>query len=200
MTDTYRTLKGPCKGLFKVKGSKHWGYGFPITSEDEAKSILDDLRKEHHTARHVAFAWMLGFDGSHHRSSDDGEPNNSAGPPILGVIRANELTQVLFAVVRYFGGTKLGVGGLMEAYREATNEALKQGSIIECIQTQRLSIQFAYEHMGTIMSLVKRWNLEPAQTQFELSCSLQVDVRLTEVQPFMQAVLDTRVAEIECLT
>lgn len=200
MTDTYRTLKGPCKGLFKAKGSKHWGYGFPITSEDEAKSILDDLRKEHHTARHVAFAWMLGFDGSHHRSSDDGEPNNSAGPPILGVIRANELTQVLFAVVRYFGGTKLGVGGLMEAYREATNEALKQGSIVECIQTQRLSIQFAYEHMGTIMSLVKRWNLEPAQTQFDLSCSLQVDVRLTEVQPFMQAVLDTRVAEIECLT
>ena len=196
MTDTYRTLKGPCKGLFKAKGSKHWGYGFPITSEDEAKSILDDLRKEHHTARHVAFAWMLGFDGSHHRSSDDGEPNNSAGPPILGVIRANELTQVLFAVVRYFGGTKLGVGGLMEAYREATNEALKQGSIVECIQTQRLSIQFAYEHMGTIMSLVKRWNLEPAQTQFDLSCSLQVDVRLTEVQPFMQAVLDTRVRKL----
>ena len=98
--DTYRTLASPCEGLFKAKGSKHFGYGFPIASESEVKVHLDALKKQHHAARHVAFAWMLGFDGTHHRSSDDGEPSNSAGPPILGVIRAHELTHVLFAVVR----------------------------------------------------------------------------------------------------
>ena len=100
MEDTYRTLASPCEGLFKAKGSKHFGYGFPIASESEVKVHLDALKKQHHAARHVAFAWMLGFDGTHHRSSDDGEPSNSAGPPILGVIRAHELTHVLFAVVR----------------------------------------------------------------------------------------------------
>ena len=90
MEDTYRTLAGPCEGLFKAKGSKHFGYGFPIASESEVKVHLEALKKQHHAARHVAYAWMLGFDGTHHRSSDDGEPSNSAGPPILGVIRAHD--------------------------------------------------------------------------------------------------------------
>ena len=137
MEDTYRTLHAPCEGLFKAKGSKHFGYGFPIASEEEAKAHLDALRKNTNAARHVAYAWMLGYDGTLHRSSDDGEPSNSAGPPILGVIRANELTHVLFAVVRYFGGTKLGVGGLIEAYREGAAEALRHGRIVERIRTQR---------------------------------------------------------------
>ena len=98
MNDEYRTLDGPCEGLFKAKGSKHFGYGFPIESEEEAKERLQEIRKAHHAARHVAYAWMLGYDGTQHRCSDDGEPSNSAGPPILGVIRANDLTKVLFAL------------------------------------------------------------------------------------------------------
>ncbi|MDG1674504.1 MAG: YigZ family protein [Flavobacteriales bacterium] len=199
MEDTYRTLKGPCEGLFKAKGSKHFGYGFPLVSEDEVKTHLEALKKEHHAARHVAYAWMLGFDGTMCRSSDDGEPSNSAGPPILGVIRSNDLTHVLFAVVRYFGGTKLGVGGLIEAYREGAAEALNNGVVVERIRTQRLRISFAYENMGVVMGLIKRWELEPAATDFQLSCSVDVDVRLAHVEGFMVAVEDTRIAEISAL-
>ena len=197
MEDTYRTLHAPCEGLFKAKGSKHFGYGFPIASEEEAKAQLDALRKQHHAARHVAYAWMLGYDGTLHRSSDDGEPSNSAGPPILGVIRANELTYVLFAVVRYFGGTKLGVGGLIEAYREGAAEALRHGRIVERIRTQRVRIAFAYEHMGVVMGLIKRWELEPASTDFQITCTLDVDVRLSVVDDFSSAVRVTRVAEVD---
>lgn len=199
MEDTYRTLQGPCEGLFKAKGSKHFGYGFPIASEDEVKPHLEALKKQHHAARHVAYAWMLGFDGTMYRSSDDGEPSNSAGPPILGVIRAHDLTHVLFAVVRYFGGTKLGVGGLIEAYREGAADALARGVVVERIRTQRLRIAFAYEHMGVIMGLIKRWELEPATTDFQLSCSLDVNVRLAQSEAFTQAVLDTRVAAVKAL-
>jgi uncharacterized YigZ family protein len=199
MEDTYRTLKGPCEGLFKAKGSKHFGYGFPIASEDEVKTHLEALKKEHHAARHVAYAWMLGFDGTMCRSSDDGEPSNSAGPPILGVIRANDLTHVLFAVVRYFGGTKLGVGGLIEAYREGAAEALNNGVVVERIRTQRLRISFAYENMGVVMGLIKRWEFEPAATDFQMSCSVDVDVRLAQVEGFVAAVEDTRIAEISAL-
>lgn len=195
-TDTYRTLKGPCEGLFKAKGSKHFGYGFPVNSEEEVKQHLASLRQQHHTARHVAFAWMLGHDGTHFRSSDDGEPNNSAGPPILGVIRANDLTNVMFAVVRYFGGTKLGVGGLIEAYREGASEALQNGQIIERTRTQRLRISFEYEHMGVVMGLVKRFDLQPVDTNFAMDCTLDVDVRLREVEAFQGAVEHTRVATI----
>ena len=139
---------------------------------------------------------MLGHDGTHFRSSDDGEPNNSAGPPILGVIRANDLTNVMFAVVRYFGGTKLGVGGLIEAYREGAAAALQNGQIVENIRTQRLRISFEYEHMGVIMGLVKRFDLQPVDTNFALDCTLDVDVRLREVEAFQGAVEQTRVATI----
>jgi uncharacterized YigZ family protein len=199
MKDTYLTLHGPCEGLFKAKGSKHWGYGFPVATEDEVKTHLEALRKDHHAARHVAYAWMLGFEGDCFRASDDGEPSNSAGPPILGVIRANDLTNVLFAVVRYFGGTKLGVGGLIEAYREGAAQALSNGKVVEKIRTQRLRLSFSYDHMGVVMGLIKRWDLEPAATDFQLTCSLDVDVRLAQAADFAEAVRETRVAEVEAL-
>ena len=199
MEDTYLTLEGPCEGLFKVKGSKHFGYGWPIHDEKEAARHLQSLRKEHHGARHVAYAWMLGHNGTHCKSSDDGEPSNSAGPPILGVIRAHGLTRVLFCVVRYFGGTKLGVGGLIEAYREGAAEALRNGKVIECIRTQRHEISFKYEHMGVVMGLLKRWDIQPATTDFQLSCSLEVDVRLGQVQAFVEAIGETRVATIKAI-
>ena len=199
MEDRYQTLLSPCEGLFKSKGSKHFGYGFPIQSEEEAKFHLESLRKKHHTARHVAYAWMLGHDGDQHRCSDDGEPANIAGPPILGVIRSHHLTQVMFAVVRYFGGTKLGVGGLIEAYRNGAVEALNNGQIVERIRTQRCRISFRYEHMGVVMGLIKRWNLEPATTDFQMACTLDVDVRLSVVEDFCKSVLDTRVAEVDSI-
>lgn len=197
MEDTYRTLNGPCEGLFKVKGSKHYSYGFPIQTEAEASERLQTLRKQHHSARHVAFAWRLGYDDNHQRWSDDGEPSNSAGPPIFGVIRAHDLTNVVFAVVRYFGGTKLGVGGLIQAYREATTEALNQGRIVTRLRTQHCRILFSYEHMGTAMGLIKSWELIPLRSEFELSCSLEVEVRLSDVDRFVQAVRETRCLDIQ---
>ena len=200
MEDTYQTLSAPCEGLFKAKGSKHFGYGFPIQDEGQVKKHLDDLRRRHHSARHVAYAWMLGFDGTHFRSSDDGEPSNSAGPPILGVIRSNELTHVMFAVVRYFGGVKLGVGGLIEAYREGAAEALAQGQVVTRIRRKKLRITFAYEHMGVVMGLLKRWGLEPAQTDFQMTCALDVDVRLSESEGFQLAMEQTRVAKVQALS
>lgn len=193
--DTYLTLEGPCEGLFKAKGSKHFGYGFPVNSKAEVKGHLEAIRKSHHAARHVAYAWMIGFTGDHFRSSDDGEPSNSAGPPILGVIRSHELTNVMFAVVRYFGGVKLGVGGLIEAYREGAADALAHGHIVERIRTQRVRVAFAYEHMGVVMGLLKRAGLSPTSTDFNLSCSLDVDVRLNDLDGFKHAVAQTRVAE-----
>lgn len=192
MSDTYFTLEGPCEGLFKAKGSKHFGYGFPVVSEEEVALHLTTLRKQHHAARHVAYAWRLGYDDTWHRANDDGEPSNSAGPPILGVIRAHDLTNVLFAVVRYFGGTKLGVGGLIEAYREGAAEALRNGNVVERIRTERIRVAFSYENMGVAMGLVKKWGLEPVDTDFQLSCTLDVEVRLAEATSFKQAVLDTR--------
>lgn len=193
--DTYLTLEGPCEGLFKAKGSKHFGYGFPVHSELQVKSHLEAIRKSHHAARHVAYAWMIGFTGDHFRSSDDGEPSNSAGPPILGVIRSHELTNVMFAVVRYFGGVKLGVGGLIEAYREGAANALAHGHIVERIRTQRVLVEFAYENMGVVMGLLKRASLSPASTDFNLICSLEVDVRLNDLEAFKAAVAQTRVAK-----
>ena len=193
--DTYLTLEGPCEGLFKAKGSKHFGYGFPVRSEAEVKGHLEAIRKSHHAARHVAYAWMIGFTGDHFRSSDDGEPSNSAGPPILGVIRSHELTNVMFAVVRYFGGVKLGVGGLIEAYREGAADALAHGRIVERIRTQRVRVAFAYEHMGVVMGLLKRAGLSPATTAFNMTCSLDVDVRLNDLDAFRHAVAQTRIAE-----
>ena len=193
--DTYLTLEGPCEGLFKAKGSKHFGYGFPVRSEAEVKGHLEAIRKSHHAARHVAYAWMIGFTGDHFRSSDDGEPSNSAGPPILGVIRSHELSNVMFAVVRYFGGVKLGVGGLIEAYREGAADALAHGRIVERIRTQRVRVAFAYEHMGVVMGLLKRAGLSPATTAFNMTCSLDVDVRLNDLDAFRHAVAQTRIAE-----
>lgn len=193
--DTYLTLEGPCEGLFKAKGSKHFGYGFPVHSEVQVKSHLEAIRKSHHAARHVAYAWMIGFTGDHFRSSDDGEPSNSAGPPILGVIRSHELTNVMFAVVRYFGGVKLGVGGLIEAYREGAANALDHGHIVERIRTQRVLVEFAYENMGVVMGLLKRAGLSPASTDFNLTCSLEVDVRLNDLEAFKAAIAKTRVAK-----
>ena len=193
--DTYLTLAGPCEGLFKAKGSKHYGYGFPVHSEADVKGHLESLRNSHHAARHVAYAWMIGFTGNHFRSNDDGEPSNSAGPPILGVIRSHDLTNVMFAVVRYFGGVKLGVGGLIEAYREGAAEALTNGQIVEQIRTQRVRVDFAYEHMGVVMGLLKRTGLSPASTDFNLTCSLHVDVRLNLLEELKDAITKTRVAE-----
>lgn len=185
--DKYWTVASPCEGLFKAKGSKHFGYVFPVEDLDAIESHLADLRKMHHAARHHCYAYRLGVDGADFRANDDGEPNNSAGPPILGALRSREVTQALAVVVRYFGGTKLGVGGLIEAYREATLAALDNGEIVERFVHQTFRIEFPYARMGDVMGHLKKWELAPGETDFDLACSLTASIRLRDAENFRTA-------------
>lgn len=193
MIDRYLTLAGPCEGLFKAKGSKHFGYVFPIATEEDIDAHLTALRKQHHAARHHCYAWRLGADGERYRANDDGEPNNSAGPPILGALRSRDLTNCLAVVVRYFGGTKLGVGGLIEAYREATLAALDEGEVIERFVLKTFKISFPYARMGTVMGHLKKWDISPEATDFDVSCSLEASIRLRDAEAFAAGVEDVDV-------
>lgn len=195
--DSYLSIKERSEGLFKSKGSKHFGYAFPVTSEDDVKKCLDQIRSEHHSARHHCYAYRLKHDGSVFRSSDDGEPNNSAGPPILGVLKSHHLTETLIIVVRYFGGTKLGVSGLIEAYREAGNEAISNGEIITKIRSNTYRISYPYSLMGDVMNVLKRFGIGPKNTDFQMDCKLEATVRLNDSGSFENSINDIIGAEIE---
>lgn len=185
--DEYTTVLNPCEGLFKAKGSKHFGYVFPIQNASEAENHLAQLRKIHNAARHHAFAWRLGTHGETFRTYDDGEPSNTAGSPILGALRSRGVTYCLGVVIRYFGGTKLGVGGLIEAYREATFAALDNGTIVLRHITCPLQISFPYEKMGEVMSFLKKWGLSPLESHFDLLCTLKIEIRLRDAENFKSA-------------
>lgn len=150
----------------------------PCRTEEEAKSFLNEWRKCHHQARHVCYAYRFGVDKSKFRANDDGEPGNSAGAPILGQIQACDLTNVLIGVVRYFGGTKLGVGGLINAYRSAAKEALEQAVIIEKEIRSRFRLHFGYSAMNDVMNLLKRRGVDVVETNFGDTCMLTIDVPL----------------------
>ncbi len=158
--DTYYTIQTPTEGLYKDKGSKFIAYAFPVENEAEIKERLDELRKKHYDARHHCYGWILGIDAENFRANDDGEPNHSAGDPILNQIRSHELSDVLVIVVRYFGGTKLGVSGLIQAYKEATREALQIAEKREVILKTKLTFHFEYEAMNDIMRIVKDLEVE----------------------------------------
>jgi uncharacterized YigZ family protein len=174
--DTYFTLSIPSESLYKVKGSKHFGFAYPVQTEEQIKRYLEELRKTHHTARHHCYAWRLGASLTHFRANDDGEPSNSAGKPILGQIQSFELTDVLIVVVRYFGGTKLGVGGLIDAYRTAARMAIEAGEITERQVMTSLTAHFPYPLLGGVMKVLKDFNLELGEHQFEMECSVRVSV------------------------
>lgn len=166
-SDSYRTLQKPSEGLYKEKGSKFIGLAYPVDNEEEAKEILQSLRIEHPKAVHVCFAWRFGIGDYRDRFSDDGEPNNSAGRPIFGQILAAELSNTLVAVVRYYGGTKLGVGGLISAYKIAAKEAIENGEIIEKYQQTRANVSFNPGDTGQVMSLLNQKNCEIISHGFE---------------------------------
>lgn len=181
MIDTYKTLKKPSEEiLLKEKGSKFFAYAYPVCSEDMIKARLEQLKKQHHTARHWCYAWQLGKNYDRYRANDDGEPNNSAGMPIYGQIQAFDLTDVLVVVVRYFGGTKLGVGGLIQAYKTAASMALEQSKIVERTIDVDLRLIFEYPEMNTVMRIIKEENLEIVAQQLQLNCEVTIAVRLKE--------------------
>lgn len=176
--DTYKTLRTPSdEVLLKEKKSKFYGYAYPILSEDEVKPIIEELRKRHHTANHVCYAWQLGVENIKYRANDDGEPNNSAGMPIYGQIQSFGVTNVLLAIARIFGGTKLGVGGLMSAYKTTAQMALETADIIERTLKQRFLLSFDYPEMDKVMRTIKQYQLEIVSQEMGMDCNLVISVR-----------------------
>ena len=175
--DTYLTISGISESLYKEKGSKFIGYAYPVKTEEEIKEILDELHKKYYDARHHCYAYILGANGEKYRANDDGEPNHSAGDPILGQIRSKELTNTLVVVVRYFGGTKLGVSGLISAYKIAAAEALEANEIIEEVVKEFIAIRFDYESTNEVMRLVKEYEPDIVAQEFTADCYLQLAVR-----------------------
>lgn len=175
------------ESLFKDKGSRFIGKAFSIKNENEAKQHVEQLWKEHHGARHVCYAWTLGFPQLRERANDDGEPSYSAGKPILGQIQAKQLTNVLVAVVRYYGGINLGVGGLMNAYKTAAQEVLDQCEIVTQHITEEGTILFDYEQTGIVMRTLSAANAAILHQQFDAECRLTFEVRKLRMQEIIQA-------------
>lgn len=176
--DTYKTIKvTPEPVLFKDKNSKFFGYAFPVANENDVKSYLDQLKREHHVARHWCYAYQIGTENISYRANDDGEPNNSAGMPIYGQIQSFEVTNVLIVIVRYFGGVKLGVGGLINAYKTAAQLILESATIIEKTININYQIAFDYKNMNTVMRVIKEKSLNIINQKLELDCQITISVR-----------------------
>ena len=178
MDDIYKTITKPSKEtLFKDKNSKFYGYAFPVNTEEAIKSSLEFLRKKHYSARHFCYAWRLGVESVQYRANDDGEPSNSAGMPIYGQIQSFELTNILVVSVRYFGGTKLGVGGLINAYRSSAKLALESSIIEEKTIDIYFQLNFEYDLMSKVLRIIKENSININNQKLELNCELIISVR-----------------------
>lgn len=187
-SDTYKSISAPCEGLFKDQGSRFIALAFPVESEEQVKEIVSSIRKEYYDARHHCHAFRIGLDGSKWRASDDGEPAGSAGRPILGQIDSAGLSDILVVVVRYFGGIKLGIPGLIRAYKESTMDALSNATIIEKIAGNWYKLDFDYSQLPDIMKLVKDMDLPQRAQSFMQDCSLEVRVRLDVESVFLERI------------
>ncbi len=178
--DKYNTIEKESQGYFKDKGSKFYSYTFPLQTEEKVKEIIALLKKEHHSARHFCYAWRLGAENIRYRANDDGEPSSTAGKPILGQLLSFDVTNILVVVVRYFGGTLLGVSGLINAYKNAANNALNNSKIVNKLIEQRYKISFTYNELNDVMHLLKKEDYTIVNTDFKESCSLVFSVRKSE--------------------
>ncbi len=186
-SDTYRTILKPSpEVLFKDKNSKFYGYVFPVNNEDEVKLNIDNLKKQHHSARHWCYAYQIGEEDFKFRANDDGEPGNSAGMPIYGQIQSFNVTNILVVVVRYFGGVKLGVGGLINAYRTAAQMALEASKIKELTINIDFLISFDYKNMNKVMRIIKEKNLNIVNQKMELDCQITISVRKKDSEMIFQ--------------
>lgn len=197
--DIYRSIPAPAEGLFKDNGSRFIAFAYPVETEDEVKEIVASLKKKYHDARHHCYAYRLGHKGERFRANDDGEPSSSAGRPILGQIDSRELSDVLVVVVRYFGGIKLGIPGLIRAYRTSTADALDNAGTVEKIAGNWYSVRFGYLSMNQVMKAVKDLELPQRAQAFGEDCSMQCRVRLSLEEDFlkrMEDIGDCQVARI----
>ena len=188
--DAYSSIAEPSEGLFKDTGSRFIALAYPVETEEEVKAIVAGLRKEYHDARHHCFAYRLGYQGDVWRASDDGEPSGSAGRPILGQIDSLGLRDVLVVVVRYFGGIKLGIPGLIRAYKTSTADALSRAAVIEKVAGKRFRLSFEYLSMNAVMKVLKEMELPQNAQNFGESCSLETRVRLSAEEDFRKRISD----------
>lgn len=180
MEDTYLTISTISEGLYKEKGSKFLAFAIPVTSVSEVKTILEEKRKVYYDARHVCYAYLIGEESKESRSNDDGEPSGTAGKPILGAILSKQLTNVLIVVVRYFGGTKLGTSGLINAYREASFDALENNEIIEKTIETPIEINFDYISMNDVMKVIKELSPTILNQEFDNLCCMNLSIRKSD--------------------
>ncbi|MFV9551333.1 IMPACT family protein [Algibacter sp. PT7-4] len=194
--DTYKTITKATKPvLFKDKNSKFFGYAFPVLNEEEVKTHLENLKKEHHAARHWCYAYQIGTETLAYRANDDGEPSNSAGMPIYGQIQSFNVTNILIVVVRYFGGVKLGVGGLINAYKTAAQMSLEASKIITKTININYLIVFDYKNMNTVMRVIKEKQLNITNQKLEMDCQIIISVRKKDANSIFE--IFNRLYEIE---
>lgn len=194
-TDTYKTIAAPSEGLYKEKGSRFIAFAFPVTDEEEIRAILARLKEKYYDARHHCYAWQLGAENPRFRANDDGEPSSTAGKPIHGQILSNGLTDILIVVIRYFGGIKLGVPGLINAYREAAADALRHADIIEKTVDLRIHIHFSYFAMNDVMRIIKEENPDILSRRFEMECDMLLSIRKKDYPSLL-----ARLEQVESLT
>jgi len=188
LDDTYKTISGPSEEtLYKEKGSKFFGYAFAVTSEEEVKSHLETLRKRHQGAVHFCYAFQIGTESKYYRANDDGEPSNSAGMPIYGQIQSFGLTNVLIVSVRFFGGVKLGVGGLISAYRTSAQMAIEASEIVERTIDLYYTVSFGYKDINKAMRIIREKNLTVISQKMELDCEIVISVRKKNAEEVLGA-------------
>ncbi len=194
MNDTYKTLAQTSEGIYKDKSSRFLSFAFPVRTLDEIKEILEKYRKEYYDARHVCYAYMLGYERKDFRANDDGEPSGTAGKPILGQINSNELTNILIIIVRYFGGIKLGTSGLITAYKAAAADAIANNQIVEKTVDEDIKFTFEYPFMNDVMRIVKEENPEIVHQSFDMDCQMTLRIRKSEIDK-----LKSRLEKVESL-
>ncbi|MBR5254231.1 MAG: YigZ family protein [Bacteroidales bacterium] len=188
MAEKYLTISKSVESIYKEKGSKFLSFLYPVTSVEEVKEYLTQLKKKYYDATHHCYAYVIGYDKQTFRMNDDGEPSSTAGKPIYGQLQSNDLTNVLLVVVRYFGGTKLGVSGLIKAYKESSAECIALAEIVEKQVKHKYNIYFAYEDMNLVMNILKQNNAEQKNQIFDLNCQIEVLIEKRNVSKFENSI------------
>ncbi|MDR2125274.1 MAG: YigZ family protein [Prevotellaceae bacterium] len=191
MNDRYKTIDAQATGIYREKGSKFLSFAYPVASENEIKLIIAQLKKEYFDARHHCYAYRLGVNGEIFRANDGGEPSGTAGRPIYGQILSYDITNILIVVVRYFGGIKLGTSGLINAYKTAAIDALKNSKTVERTERQTVTLRFAYNAMNDIMKIVKDEKIEITEQITELDCHMKLKIDKSKIQPVLEKLSKT---------
>ena len=195
--DSYKSISSESRGLFKDNGSRFIAHAYPVETEEEVKEIVAALKKEYYDARHHVYAYRLGYMGDKFRANDDGEPSGSSGRPVLGQIDSCGLSDILVVVVRYFGGIKLGIPGLIRAYKTSTADALANAEIVEKIASKLYRVHFGYMNMNSVMKVFKDMDLVQKNQSFDMECSMDTSVRLSLVDTFLERMNDVEGCDLE---